>query len=52
MSWTRFYCDINCELHPFSCINEDLYKGQALVMAKEGYLDVGYEYIHVSFLVF
>lgn len=26
MSWTKFYCEIDCEHNPFSCINEDLYK--------------------------
>jgi hypothetical protein len=48
MSWTRFYCDTDCKNHPFSCINEDLYKAQALAMREDGYLDVGYEYVHVG----
>jgi len=26
MSWTKFYCEIDCAHHPFSCINERLYK--------------------------
>ena len=26
MSWAKFYCEIDCQRHPFSCINEQLYK--------------------------
>jgi hypothetical protein len=26
MSWTKFYCEIDCLRHPYSCINEQLYK--------------------------
>jgi hypothetical protein len=26
MSWSKFFCEIDCEKHPRSCINEQLYK--------------------------
>uniref|UniRef100_A0AC34FXS2 Alpha-galactosidase n=1 Tax=Panagrolaimus sp. ES5 TaxID=591445 RepID=A0AC34FXS2_9BILA len=48
MSWTKFYCEIDCVNHPKACINEDLYASQADRMAKDGYKDVGYEYIHID----
>jgi hypothetical protein len=48
MSWTKFYCEIDCIKHPKACINEDLYASQADRMAKDGYRDVGYEYIHID----
>ena len=25
MSWAKFYCETDCQRHPFSCINEKLY---------------------------
>ncbi|CEF62800.1 Glycoside hydrolase, clan GH-D family and Glycoside hydrolase, family 27 and Glycosyl hydrolase, family 13, all-beta domain and Aldolase-type TIM barrel domain and Glycoside hydrolase, superfamily domain-containing protein [Strongyloides ratti] len=48
MSWTKFYCETDCERHPFSCINENLYMDMADAMIEHGYKDVGYEYIHVD----
>ncbi|KAI6171202.1 Alpha-galactosidase [Aphelenchoides bicaudatus] len=48
MSWTEFLCETNCDAHPFSCISEDLYKAQAEVLAHDGYLDAGYEFIHID----
>ena len=29
MSWTAFYCEIDCQKHPTGCINEQLYKDMA-----------------------
>ncbi|CAD5232454.1 unnamed protein product [Bursaphelenchus xylophilus] len=48
MSWTRFYCEIDCTTHPFGCINEYLYKSQADRLALDGYKDVGYNIIHID----
>lgn len=48
MSWTRFYCETDCQKYPFSCIDEYLYKSQADRMAYDGYLDVGYDRIHID----
>lgn len=48
MSWTKFYCEIDCERHPYACINEQLYKDMADRMAEDGYVDVGYEYVHID----
>ncbi|KAE9551960.1 hypothetical protein FO519_004836 [Halicephalobus sp. NKZ332] len=48
MSWTKFYCEIDCVKHPHACINEELYAVMAERMAKDGYADVGYQYIHID----
>ena len=48
MSWTKFYCETDCVKHPHACINEDLYATMADWMAKDGYADVGYEYVHID----
>lgn len=48
MSWTKFYCEIDCTKHPTACINEDLYAAMAERMAKDGYKDVGYEFVHID----
>ena len=29
MSWTAFYCEMDCVKHPTACINEQLYKDMA-----------------------
>lgn len=48
MNWTRFWCNYNCTEQPGDCINETLFMQMADVMAKEGYLDAGYEYVHLA----
>ncbi|KAH7719937.1 Melibiase family protein [Aphelenchoides avenae] len=48
MSWTKFYCEVDCERHPFGCINEQLYKDMADRMAEDGYREAGYEYVHID----
>ncbi|KAI6242271.1 Alpha-galactosidase [Aphelenchoides fujianensis] len=48
MSWTRYYCEIDCDNHPFSCINENLYEAQADALVRYGYRDVGYRNVHVD----
>uniref|UniRef100_A0A0N4ZQE9 Alpha-galactosidase n=1 Tax=Parastrongyloides trichosuri TaxID=131310 RepID=A0A0N4ZQE9_PARTI len=48
MSWTKFYCEIDCERHPFSCINENLYMDMGDALVEDGYKDVGYEYVHID----
>nr|CDJ87533.1 AGAP009621-PA [Haemonchus contortus] len=48
MSWTQFRCQTNCEKHPDDCINEKLYQTMADRLVSEGYLDAGYNHIHID----
>ena len=49
MSWERFRCQIDCKNNfPNECINENLYKSIADVMYDGGYVDVGYNRIHID----
>ncbi|KAK6047957.1 hypothetical protein COOONC_14537, partial [Cooperia oncophora] len=48
MSWTAFYCEIDCDAHPDHCINEKLYKDMADRMAEDGFLAAGYNRVHID----
>ncbi|KAF4745249.1 hypothetical protein FOZ62_003077 [Perkinsus olseni] len=48
ISWERYRCETDCDNHPDSCINEDLYKRMADALVDQGYKDVGYEYVNVD----
>uniref|UniRef100_A0A8R1TWT8 Alpha-galactosidase n=1 Tax=Onchocerca volvulus TaxID=6282 RepID=A0A8R1TWT8_ONCVO len=48
MSWTKFYCQMDCVQHPFTCINEKLYMDMADRMVEDGYLQAGYQYVHID----
>ncbi|GLV43492.1 uncharacterized protein CBL_04034 [Carabus blaptoides fortunei] len=48
LSWERFRCITDCDLYPNECINEQLFKDMADVMASEGYLEAGYEYVIID----
>jgi hypothetical protein len=48
MSWVRYACETDCSLYPKGCINEDLYKEMADMMADEGYKEVGYQYVNID----
>ncbi|KAM3717079.1 Alpha-N-acetylgalactosaminidase [Dirofilaria immitis] len=48
MSWTKFYCQMDCIQHPFTCISEQLYMDMADRMVEDGYLQAGYQYIHID----
>ncbi|KAL6740959.1 hypothetical protein Aduo_014262 [Ancylostoma duodenale] len=48
MSWTAFYCEIDCVKHPKGCINEILYMEMADELVKGGYRDAGYKNVHVD----
>jgi alpha-N-acetylgalactosaminidase len=48
LSWTRFLCQTNCELHPHSCINEQLYKDMADRLAADGFKELGYHYVNID----
>ena len=48
MSWQAFRCEVDCARHPYSCINEDLYKSTALAMKEGGYVEAGYVGVHID----
>ncbi|WKY14510.1 hypothetical protein Q1695_000218 [Nippostrongylus brasiliensis] len=48
MSWTQFRCQTNCEKYPNACINENLYQEMADKLVSDGYLDAGYNHIHID----
>ncbi|KIH51750.1 alpha-galactosidase [Ancylostoma duodenale] len=48
MSWTQFRCQVNCAKYPDDCINEKLYQTMADRLVSDGYLDAGYNRIHVD----
>ncbi|CAI4222831.1 unnamed protein product [Auanema sp. JU1783] len=48
MSWTAFYCEMDCKKHPDACINEKLYMQMADRMVADGFRDAGYKGVHVD----
>ncbi|KAK6061342.1 hypothetical protein COOONC_00996 [Cooperia oncophora] len=48
MSWTAFYCEMNCVKHPRACINENLYMEMADALVMGGYREAGYVSVHVD----
>ncbi|KAK5977781.1 Alpha-galactosidase [Trichostrongylus colubriformis] len=48
MSWTAFYCEMDCVKHPRTCINENLYMEMADALVTGGYRDAGYVSVHVD----
>ena len=62
MSWTRFFCELDCIKYPNACINEQLYMQMAdrlglcietkiwgsKILAEDGYRDVGYKFVHID----
>uniref|UniRef100_A0A914DL66 Alpha-galactosidase n=1 Tax=Acrobeloides nanus TaxID=290746 RepID=A0A914DL66_9BILA len=48
MSWTKFYCQIDCVKYVNACINADLYMSQADRMAADGFLQAGYVSVHID----
>ncbi|CAJ0582512.1 unnamed protein product, partial [Mesorhabditis spiculigera] len=48
MSWTAFYCEMDCARHPHACINEQLYLDMADRLVNDGYMAVGYKNIHID----
>ena len=48
MSWEIFRCSVNCARNPDGCISETLYKSQADAMAANGWLDAGYNSVHMD----
>ncbi|CAN8012397.1 unnamed protein product [Ixodes pacificus] len=48
LSWERFLCNVDCARDPENCISERLYMTMANIMHKEGYQEVGYQYVNVD----
>ncbi|KAK6017042.1 hypothetical protein OSTOST_17471 [Ostertagia ostertagi] len=48
MSWTAFYCQMDCVNRPKACINENLYMEMADALVMGGYRDAGYVSVHVD----
>ncbi|XP_034037777.1 alpha-galactosidase A [Thalassophryne amazonica] len=48
LHWERFMCNVDCDSDPKNCISENLYMQMADVMVKEGWKDVGYEYVCID----
>ncbi|KAF4718860.1 hypothetical protein FOZ63_031702, partial [Perkinsus olseni] len=48
LSWERFGCETDCVAHPDTCISERLYTDMADVLIRDGYKDVGYEYVNID----
>lgn len=48
LSWERFGCNTDCENDPDDCIGERLLMMMADVMAADGYLEAGYQYVTVD----
>ena len=48
MAWVRFRCNINCRDDPENCISERLFMQMADTMVKDGWRDLGYEYVCVD----
>jgi len=48
MSWEIFRCRIDCDKEPDDCISEKLYRAQADAMVSQGFLEGGYNAIHMD----
>ncbi|KAL6743810.1 hypothetical protein Aduo_016806 [Ancylostoma duodenale] len=48
MSWATFYCQIDCDRYPNHCINEKLYQDMADRLAEDGFLEAGYNRVHID----
>ncbi|EYB92313.1 hypothetical protein Y032_0195g1475 [Ancylostoma ceylanicum] len=48
MSWATFYCQIDCDTYPNHCINEKLYRDMADRLAEDGFLEAGYNRVHID----
>ena len=48
MSWEIFRCKSDCEAEPDNCISERLYHQQADALVSNGFLEAGYNAIHMD----
>ena len=48
VSWEIFRCKSDCKAEPDNCISERLYHQQADALVSQGFLDMGYNAIHMD----
>lgn len=48
LAWERFRCNTDCKTFPDTCIGENLFMEQATRLARDGWLDVGYNIVHID----
>ena len=48
LGWTNFRCQIRCDFDPENCIHERLFMQMADVMASEGWVEAGYNYLNLD----
>ncbi|CDS36322.1 Alpha N acetylgalactosaminidase [Echinococcus multilocularis] len=48
LTWQRFRCQTDCEMYPQDCVSEALVVRQAQMLAHDGWLARGYEYIIID----
>ncbi|KAI8419908.1 hypothetical protein MSG28_008530 [Choristoneura fumiferana] len=48
LTWQRYRCKVDCNTYPDDCISEQLIRRTADIMAEEGYLEAGYNYIAID----
>lgn len=48
MSWMRYACNIDCANYPGECIDQNLYKTMIDHIAKDGYLELGYNTVNID----
>nr|XP_056722204.1 alpha-N-acetylgalactosaminidase-like [Euleptes europaea] len=46
--WEHFRCNTDCQHEPDNCISERLIKTMADLMAKDGWKELGYEYVNLD----
>ena len=52
MSWEIFRCEVDCHSSPNACINNKLYESTVDALVSKGYLDAGYDTVHMGALSF
>lgn len=48
LAWERFVCETDCAKNPGECLDASLFEQMAERMAKDGFQQVGYEYINID----
>lgn len=48
LAWERYVCELNCDLYPGECIDDNLFKIQAKHMVDDGFRQLGYEYVNID----
>lgn len=48
LSWERFTCTTDCDQFPNDCINSKLYRTMADLLVKDGYAELGYNYVNID----